>query len=183
MEGVLARYCEVHRHYHTAQHLVECLAAFQTVRHLAFHTGEVELALWFHDAIYETQRSDNEAQSAAWAREAALQHGVAPDAILRIEALIMATLHTAVPTLPDEQLLVDIDLSILGANATRFAQYEAQIRAEYAFVPEAVFRSKRREILRSFAQRPRLYSTAHFFDQLEQRARGNLQGAIGISLG
>lgn len=178
LECVLARYSEAHRGYHTEQHLAECLEALQPVRHLGVNPAEIELGLWFHDAVYDPHRNDNELQSAAWALDAALRAGVAPEAAGRIEALIMATCHTAVPALPDEQLLVDIDLSILGAHSARFAEYEAQIRVEYAFVPEAVFRSKRCEILKGFVQRPRIYSTAHFFDRLEQRARANLQSSI-----
>jgi hypothetical protein len=36
----------------------------------------------------------------------------------------MATCHTAKPADADQQLLVDIDLAILGAEPARFAEYE-----------------------------------------------------------
>lgn len=177
-EQLLARYSEPHRHYHTLQHLGECLATFEPVRDLAEHPDEVELALWFHDAIYDTHRSDNEERSADWARAALREAGVARGSSDRVHALIMATRHTANPTLPDEQLLVDIDLSILGAEQARFDEYEEQIRKEYAFVPSWLFRLKRRAILQDFLDRPSIYSTAHFRDALEQRARANLRQAM-----
>ena len=85
------------------------------------------------------------------------------------------SLHTAVPVLDDERLLVDIDLSILGAPEDRFTEYERQIRQEYAFVPKWLFRRKRREILKGFLDRPAIYSTPHFHDRLEARARDNLR--------
>ena len=176
--SLLARYSEPQRHYHTLQHLGECLAMFDEVRGLAQRPHEVELALWFHDAIYEVKRSDNEERSADWARAELLQADVDANSADRVHALIMATLHTAVPVLADEQLLVDIDLSILGAETERFAEYELQIRQEYAFVPKWLFRRKRRAILQGFLDRPAIYSTAHFCAMLEQRARENLQRAI-----
>lgn len=176
-EQLLAYYSEQHRHYHTLQHLDECLAMFESVRELAEHPDEIELALWFHDAIYDTHRPDNEERSADWARTALIDAGVAIDSADRVHALIMATRHTANPILPDEQLLVDIDLSILGAEQARFDEYEEQIRKEYAFVPRWLFCRKRREILQGFLDRPSIYSTAHFRHALEERARANLKQA------
>lgn len=175
---LLARYDEPHRHYHSRQHLIECLQHFDAVRHLPVHAAEVEVALWFHDAIYDLQRSDNEARSADWARAACLEGGVPVEVADRVQALILATRHTAVPTGLDEQVLIDIDLAILGASSARFAEYERQIRAEYAWVPNMLFKPKRRTILQSFLDRPAIYSTAHFNAALEQTARDNLRLAI-----
>lgn len=177
-ERLLACYQEPHRHYHTLQHLGECLAAFDQARALAPHPDEIALALWFHDAIYDVKRSDNEARSADWAREALLDAEVECAVADRVHALIMATRHDAVPADADAQLLVDIDLGILGADTARFAEYEAQIRREYAFVPGWLFRRKRRAILQGFLERPRLYTTPYFHDRLETRARENLARAV-----
>lgn len=172
-----AAYAEPQRHYHTLQHLGECLAAFDGARALAEHPHEVELALWFHDAVYDVKRHDNEQRSAEWARDALLDAGVAADAAQRVHDLVMATRHTAVPGEQDERLLVDIDLSILGAERARFDEYEQQIRREYAYVPGFLFRRKRREILRGFLDRPAIYGTPHFHAALEARARENLARA------
>lgn len=170
-----AAYAEPQRHYHTQQHLGECLSAFYDVRALAEHPDEVELALWFHDAIYDIKGHDNEQRSADWAREVLRDAGVAGEAAQRVHDLVMATRHTAVPSGHDERLLVDIDLSILGAERTRFDEYEQQIRREYAYVPGFLFRRKRREILKGFLDRPAIYSTPYFHDALEARARDNLR--------
>ena len=178
-DHVLQRYAEPWRHYHALQHLGECLGAFDATLHLAARPAEVEAALWFHDAVYALQQADNEEQSAQLAQRVLGDAGVASEATSRVMDLILVTRHTAIPQAPDEQLLVDIDLSILGAPAARFAEYERQIRAEYSFVPQALFAEKRRAILQSFLARPRLYSTAHFFTALEARARANLSGAVG----
>jgi len=174
-----AAYAEPQRHYHTLQHLGECLALFDDARTLAAHPAEVELALWFHDAIYDIKGHDNEQRSADWARDALRDAGAPTDAAQRVHDLVMATRHTAVPSGRDEQLLVDIDLSILGAARARFDEYEQQIRKEYAYVPGFLFRRKRREILKGFLDRPAIYSTPHFHDALEARARDNLRRVTG----
>jgi predicted metal-dependent HD superfamily phosphohydrolase len=177
-DQLVARYAEPHRKYHSLQHLGEGLAALEPALHLAAHPAEVEVALWFHDAIYETRRSDNEARSAAWARTALIEAHVPGEAAGRVHDLVMATSHAALPAVPDEQLLVDVDLSILGAAEPRFAEYERQIREEYSFVPGWLFKRKRRAVLRGFLERPCIYSTPHFRAALEQRARQNLSHAL-----
>jgi predicted metal-dependent HD superfamily phosphohydrolase len=175
---LLARYAEPHRAYHTQQHLAECLALFDEHRLLAQRPAEVELALWFHDAVYDVHRHDNEAVSAAWARAALLGGGADAEVGDRIAALVLATRHSVAPATPDEQLLVDVDLAILGAAPSRFAEYEAQIRAEYSFVPPVVFAEKRGAILTGFLARPQLFGTPALRVRFEAAARANLQSAI-----
>jgi predicted metal-dependent HD superfamily phosphohydrolase len=175
----LARYSEPWRKYHTLQHLRECIVTFESAAHLATRPAEVEAALWFHDAIYELRRSDNEEQSARLAEGVLSDAGAPREVGARVATLVLATKHTGAPESADEQLLIDIDLSILGATESRFADYERQIREEYSFVPEVVFREKRRAILQSFIARPRIYSTQHFSGLLEQQARVNLARATG----
>jgi predicted metal-dependent HD superfamily phosphohydrolase len=166
------------RHYHTLQHLTECLDLFEPVIELASHPAEIETALWFHDSIYNTASKENEAQSAQWATAELSKAGVLPEKIDRIHALIMATCHVSLPTMSDECLLVDIDLAILGASTERFTEYEQQIRAEYSFVPEPIFNQKRQEILQGFLDRSTIYSTEYFQDKLERRARSNIKRSI-----
>lgn len=177
-ERLLARYSEPSRRYHTVQHLGECIATFQTVAAIAQRPAEVEAGLWFHDAVYELRRTDNEVRSAQLAVGILADAGVASEVSSRVAAWILATEHATAPIEPDARLLVDIDLSILGAPESRLAEYERQIRDEYSFVPEAVFHDRRRVILRAFLARPRIYYTTHFHDRLEQRARVNLSRSL-----
>uniref|UniRef100_UPI000D34CB67 HD domain-containing protein n=1 Tax=unclassified Variovorax TaxID=663243 RepID=UPI000D34CB67 len=171
-------YAQAQRHYHTMQHLGECLAWFEREKAWAERPGEVALALWFHDAVYDVHAHDNEARSADWARQALLAAGVSEAAAERVHALVMATCHDAVPQGRDAELLIDIDLSILGAERARFDEYERQVGAEYAFVPDAVRRPRRRAILQRFLDRPAIYATPRMHAQLEARARLNLQRSI-----
>lgn len=178
MAQLLQAYAEPQRHYHTVQHLAECLGWWAQYRVHARAPAEVGMALWFHDAVYDVQASDNEQQSADWARTALQAAGVAPPAIDNVVAHILATRHSVVPQGPDQQLLLDIDLSILGAPRPRFAAYETQVRAEYAWVPPDVFRHKRSAVLAAFLARDTLYHTPALHAVLEAPARQNLAWSL-----
>jgi predicted metal-dependent HD superfamily phosphohydrolase len=178
LASVLAEYGSSDRFYHTLQHLSECLDLSQEAADLAERPGEVVIALWFHDVVYDTRRSDNESRSADWAEAALLQAGGTPEEVERIRGLILATRHTELPAPGDAALIVDIDLAILGAPPVRFAEYEIQIHREYAWVPELVFRPTRARILRGFLERERIYTTAPFAARFEAQARANLLRAL-----
>jgi predicted metal-dependent HD superfamily phosphohydrolase len=183
-DALLVRYGEPARHYHGAQHLWECLGHFASARSLAHEPAELEAALWFHDAIYDPVRHDNEERSAAWAGEALRGAGVPLERIARIAGLILATRHFDAGAVlsdiqPDVALLLDIDLAILGAQPARFAEYEGQIRREYAFVPDDVYNARRSAVLEHFAARDPLFRTVHFHNALGARAYDNLRAAAG----
>jgi predicted metal-dependent HD superfamily phosphohydrolase len=171
---LVAAYSEEQRQYHTLQHLRECLAHLDAAASLALHPAEVELALWFHDAVYDPLRNDNEERSAEWAWRSILAAGCGEDLAQRVQALVLATKGHSASDDADTRLLLDIDLAILGAAPARFDEYERQVRAEYAHVTEAEYRFGRAEVLAAFLGRPRVYLTAVFHDALEHRARENL---------
>ena len=175
---LVACYSEPHRKYHTMQHLEECFAHLENVRSLAEHAGEVELALWFHDAIYDTKKKDNEERSAEWARDSALSAGLTVDQASRIYELVMTTMHSAVPLGRDAAVAVDIDLGILGSDAARFDEYEVQVREEYSWVPGPLYRAGRRKILQEFANRKNIYSTDYFRAKCEAGARDNIARSL-----
>lgn len=176
-DALMATYSQKHRHYHTVKHIEHCLRELDSARDLACEPAEVELALWFHDAVYETRASNNEERSADWACELLNRHGVDAARVDRVRMLILATRHEAPAITPDAQLLVDVDLSILGADEVTYAEFEKNVRQEYCWVPSILFRRKRAEILESFLARPRIYNTPPF-QRLEQPARRNLTAAI-----
>jgi predicted metal-dependent HD superfamily phosphohydrolase len=179
LNQLLAAYSEPHRRYHTLQHLREGLANFEAAAMLARRPAEVELALWFHDAVYDPQRADNENRSARWAHDAVIAAGCAAEVAERVAGLVHATAHHTRPSEdPDTQLLLDIDLAILGAAPARFDAYEQEVRAEYGHLDDATFRAGRAALVQAFLHQPRLYATAAFHDALDPRARANLQRSL-----
>lgn len=177
-DALLARYAEPHRHYHSLRHLEECFERLESVRVRAAHPGELDLALWYHDAVHAPTASDNEARSADLAVQAMERVRLPADVCGRVRSLITATRHDALPAPGDAALLVDVDLGILAATPARFDEYEEQIRAEYAWVPAVLFRRKRREVLEGFLARERIYVSGRFVAD-EERARANLVRSIG----
>lgn len=180
-EELIARYSESHRKYHTVRHLDECFAKLAEVRLCAEHPEEVEVALWFHDAIYEPRSNENEAKSAELASSKIQIAGGSLECVKRISTLIMVTQHAAVPQSDDARVLVDVDLAILGESPERFDEYETQIRGEYSWVPEFIFERERKRILREFLARPAIFNTTLFRERYESRARDNLQRSISHS--
>lgn len=172
---ILAGWAEPQRHYHTTAHLAQCLAIYDRN---PLRDAQVEVALWFHDAIYDPQASDNEERSAAWARTVAEQAGLSGETIEVIAQCILATRHRAPPTTRSEALTLDVDLAILGATRRRFDRYDAAVRAEYAWVPLATYRQERARILDRFASRDDLFTTRWFRQRYATRARVNLRRAL-----
>ena len=168
------RYAEPGRHYHTLAHLDACLDTFEVVRGRCERPDEAELALWLHDLIWTPLGTDNEERSAAWAVECCRAAGLPDELGARVAALILATRHDGGPVPGDAGVVADVDLAILGASYEVFDRYEAAIRAEYASVPDAVFREGRARILRAFLTRPAIFTTPPLQEALELRARENL---------
>ena len=177
-DSLLAAYAETPRAYHNIAHLQDCLTQLDAAQSEAQRPDEVEMALWFHDAIYDPRAIDNEAQSAAWVREALTAGGVEQAVIERIAGLVLETQHKTMPSSQDAALLVDIDLSILGRAAAVFDLYDRQIRSEYQWVPEPQYRERRTQVLAGFLERPCLYQTSFFHLRYEEPARRNLASAI-----
>ena len=177
-DDLMTRYREEHRHYHTAAHVEACVRHLCRFGALAENASEIELALWFHDAIYQTRSSDNEAASARWARRFVADAGGSDELGQAVEDHILATRHLEPLRRDSSAWVVDIDLGILGAPAAVYDRFEADIRSEYVWVPGPLFRRKRAEILRGFLERPSIYLTDLFRDELESRARENVGRAV-----
>src|SRR5688572_53567 len=119
-DRLTSAYAERHRHYHNQQHIAECLSEFDGARHLVKQPEAVELALWFHDAVYNPHSADNEERSAAMAKTCLDEAGV-PGLISNavIELVIVTKSHQPSEN-ADAAVMVDIDLSILGQTEERF---------------------------------------------------------------
>jgi len=170
-------YAQPDRHYHNRKHVEECLEALDQHMRLAERPAEVELAIWFHDAVYDSRKADNEERSAELAATVLTTLAVAHDSVRRIGSMILATkAHLA--SGPDAQLLLDIDLGILGQPPDVFAGYDESIRREYAWVPEDRYRAGRISVLRGFLDRPRIYATEPFRNLYENQARINLEARL-----
>jgi predicted metal-dependent HD superfamily phosphohydrolase len=175
---LLTRYAEPHRHYHNAAHILDCLDQLALAQPTpAPDTPLLQLAIFYHDAIYDPRDSHNESNSATLATKD-LTPLLPTDAVATVAHLIQITDHHTPPSTDADLLLLDIDLSILGRDPATFDAYDAAIRQEYAHVPDPAYRTGRARLLQSFLARPRLYHTPYFFDHHEALARANLTRII-----
>lgn len=171
-----AAYAEPHRRYHTLEHVQDCLAQLARVEGLSAQDRRVlEYAIWWHDAVYDPTRHDNEARSAELA-ERDLERLGEPEAVrAEVARLVRLTAgHVVEPGDPLGGILVSIDLSIFGARAAAYDRYAAAIREEYGFVPDEAFRAGRAAVLRKFLDAPVIYPDERFRARLEVQARENL---------
>ncbi len=171
-------YSEPQRHYHTLDHIYQCICEFRDAPYLSEHPNEIEMAIWFHDAVYVPGKKDNEQQSARLAQKFLKKIKMPDFFIKRVGSLILATKHKASPKSLDAKVIVDVDLSILGKSEQDFDRYETGIRQEYRYVPEEQFKQGRAAILEGFLNRDSIYSTDFFRKKYEEQARKNLQKSI-----
>jgi predicted metal-dependent HD superfamily phosphohydrolase len=180
---LVAAYTAPERHYHNLEHLAEMFRVVGRLSARVEQPAALHLAVWFHDAVYDSRAKDNEKRSGELAADLLGPIGVPASAIDRIVQMIWATQHTVgavPPAARDTRVLLDADLAILGASEHRYARYAADIRREYAWVPDPDYRTGRARVLQHFLAAPRIYLTDMMFEEGEERARDNLRGELAM---
>ncbi|MCB1777062.1 MAG: hypothetical protein KDI50_06475 [Candidatus Competibacteraceae bacterium] len=178
-ERLVEYYEGVHRHYHTLAHIRHCLYEFNQAAACMDDPDAVEIALWFHDAIYEPGAKDNEQRSAELFQKYAEASGCADSAFQRrIDNLIMITTHREQPSRKDEQFIVDIDLSGFGLPWDAFEQDGRRIRAECTEISDDVYYSGLIKFLQMLQERPTFFFTDFFQERYERAARKNIKRLI-----
>jgi predicted metal-dependent HD superfamily phosphohydrolase len=182
---LIAIYSGADRHYHDLRHIETLLALAQEHAREIADNEAIEAAIWFHDAVYDTRKADNEGQSAELATK--LLAGVARNERLEfIAAMIRASADHRVPgsmlapAADDCALFLDMDLAILASPAEAFAAYERAVRREYDWVPETQWRAGRSQVLRNFLTRPFIYASPQFQRSHEAAARSNLKRSLAL---
>lgn len=172
-------YSESSRAYHNLEHVEGCLDLLEDVRSECKSPEQVEFAIWFHDAVYDARRTDNEQQSALLAERVAIDVGLPPKAASHIAELILATRHDGIPTDSDAQVLVDIDLAGLGRTFDQFKQTGSLVRQEFDWLDDETFKRNQSELFHRLLDRPNIFCTEFFRSRFEQQARENLQKILG----
>ncbi len=176
-EDLLARWSESHRRHHTVNHLHELLDAVGVLADdgIEFDREAVELAAWFHDAIHEIGRDDNEDRSAELARQL-LDSSPIRDEVARL--VLVTKTHKPAADDINGAVLSDADLSVLGSYVRRYRQYARAVREEYADVPDEVFKPARAQLLTALLEGP-IFHTGPGRERWEHQARHNIADEIG----
>jgi predicted metal-dependent HD superfamily phosphohydrolase len=174
LDDLLTRYTEPHREYHNLAHVNTLLELLSPIPEQPVF--DLELSIWFHDAVYDTTQQNNEEQSAALAEQKLSSLGIDEALIARVSQLILAT-KTHQATDPEMRRFLEADLSILGTPEKTYRAYAKAIRKEYGWIPDEVFQAGRARILQAFLARESIFQTEQFAG-LEARARANMRGEL-----
>ncbi len=168
-------YSSKQRFYHNLKHLHYMIEFFNEYKQQLSYPNEVLFAIFYHDIVYRSTKSDNEEKSASIAKARLEQIGVETDSISLVEELIIATKHHDAKTNSDAAFLIDFDLGILGEPLDVYQTYCEQIRKEYKLIPSFLYRKGRKKVLHHFLSREHVYLTPTFQNQKEEKAIQNLQ--------
>lgn len=182
--GLLSAYAESLRAYHNTDHLQDVLDKMdwaRTQNESALSGAEwtaLELAIFYHDVVYDPCARDNEAQS----RNIFLYHakgaGIPSDIVDVAAGLIDLTAQHRRARTTAEKIMADCDLAIFGAPAEIFVRYDQGIRREYAHVADVDYAPARADVLRGYLSQEKIFKTALFQSAYETTARSNLSTAI-----
>jgi predicted metal-dependent HD superfamily phosphohydrolase len=175
--AVVGCYLRGDRHYHTLDHVLWGLRRIDEIaEHEPCRKTAAGLAMFFHDAVmsFNPGSADDEWRSAEMAVSVLRRARVDAVRIRLVRQLILETAHTAEPTTHEAAVLVDADLSMLGANPEHFDRYEEQVRKEWAHYPDTEYALGRAEVLVRFLEKPRIFTTGYAHAKWEQQAQKNL---------
>lgn len=181
LHQLTAAYTASGRHYHSLRHVEVLLNAVQQQAASIQDMPVVQLAVWFHDAVYNPLRDDNETRSAELALEFLAETTLSAERQQRVAFLIERTKDHTQPQPADDtdlHLFLDADLGVLGAPEAAYWEYARQVRQEYRLVPDILYRRGRRKVLEKLLTTPVLYQTEAYRTRLDAAARLNLQAEL-----
>lgn len=167
------------RFYHNLGHVQEVLQKIEELRSLPGNFPAIQLAAWFHDAIYDPKSKNNEQKSAHYAADTLARLGLPGATIDTVSQMILGTKHQQETSEDiDSHILLDADLAILGEEDTEYRFYAVGIRREYSWLSDTEYCEGRIQVLENFLKRDRIYFTESLFETLEEKARQNLRSEI-----
>jgi len=174
---LFARLQEPGRRFHNIGHIDDCLRRLEEVRPHLQDADAVEVALWFHDAVYVPGDPTNERRSA----ELFLSHGVGARPLFRrrVTALILTTRRNRTPRGNDCRFIDDIDLAGFGSPWEEFMYNGDLLRREFASQSDADYYRGLGSFLTALRRRPRLFRTDWFAKRYEAQAQRNLVRLLG----
>ena len=171
-------YSDGKRYYHNMLHVHKVLTEFDYVKHLAENPMALELAIFYHDAIYDPMQNDNEEESARLLARSGVRSAIDIKIIDKAYLLVMATKHESPPLTIDEKIITDCDISSLGKSDREFDEQNYDVWQEYSFLPKDIFFQRRKQLLQQFLDKPSIYQTDFFRKKYEVQAQKNIRRAI-----
>lgn len=181
-DALIQAYSEPQRHYHTTRHIYSMLQCFEQNKSRISEPMVIELAIYFHDWIYDPLAKDNEIQSLGVFESFASEMKLSDDLRDKVCIFIKATIKHAIPEGnehdEDLKLFLDFDLEVLSRNEAEYQEYSREIRQEYIHFSDIDYTNGRIKVLETFIERPNLYFSTFFREQKEDIARRNIKAEI-----
>lgn len=173
-----AAYSSKKRHYHTLSHLENILNQLTDYKEQINNWDAVLFAVFYHDAVYNVLKKDNEEKSAELAETRMNSLAVPSDTIERCRKMILATKSHQQNDDYDTNFFTDADLSILGQDWETYLNYCQQVRKEYSIFPDLIYNPGRKKAMMHFLQMERIFKTETFFEKYETNAKSNIEREI-----
>ncbi|MBN1175839.1 hypothetical protein JXA48_04305 [Candidatus Woesearchaeota archaeon] len=175
---ILEHHQKPHRAYHNITHVSHMLDGLNNSEDIAEDKTAIKIAIWFHDAIYDPTKKDNEEKSAELAYNQCIDNGILEEESQKIKKLILATKHSTTPQTNDEKIIADLDLVVLGLDLKTFKIYSEALRKEYDFVGEVQYWKNRKIVFERFLEQEKLFYTEFFKEKYEKQALKNIEWGI-----
>lgn len=164
-------YNENHRAYHTMEHLA-IMFNLASAHGLKLSVPQ-QIAIFYHDAIYDPTRKDNEEQS----NNLFLRHHTGtllPQYVERVSSIILDT-KTHIASSYESCDVLDLDLAGFGFDFESYNYATQQVRLEYQHLSDEVWKANRILFLTSLLDRPHIFNTHWARDFYEIKARKNIE--------
>jgi len=165
-------YSSKSRYYHNLEHLENMLSELKKVESQIKDLDTLLFSIFYHDIIYKSTKSDNEHQSALIFRKRISKTSFKN--LKKCIAQIESTKEHKLSTDNDTNILLDLDLSVLGKSSGEYKKYTKNIRKEYQIYPDFMYRKGRKKVLKNILELESIYKTDFFKKEFENQAKDNL---------
>lgn len=175
-EEIDKNYSSESRYYHSTAHLKHMLLELKDVELEICEIDTLLFSIYYHDIVYVASNPDNEHQSAML-----FSQRISPTRFHNIEKCIEqinATKWHRMSEDMDTNILMDLDLSILGTDYLAYGFYYHNIRKEYFMYPDQIYYEGRKKVLKRFLSLPSIFKTRHFIGKFEEKARLNIESEL-----
>jgi predicted metal-dependent HD superfamily phosphohydrolase len=166
-------YSSKSRHYHNLDHLENMLSELSKIQSEVKDLDCLLFAIYYHDIIYKSTKSNNEHQSALTFENRIVKTSF--EKLNECMSQIEATKEHKISDDYDTNLLLDLDLSVLGKTSEEYKKYSESIRKEYQIYPDFMYRKGRKKVLKSILELDFIYKTDYFKRMYENQAKENLR--------
>ena len=171
---IAQKYSFSKRFYHNLNHINELISLSISYKSDIYDLEVVQLAIFYHDIIYNAIKKDNELKSAIYCKKQLEKTSFPKEKIEKCYKYILSTKNHESDNEKDLNYLLDFDLSILSSQSVDYDTYLKQIRKEYSVFPDIIYKAGRKKVLKYFLKQKKIYKTDDFFNNFEKIARANL---------